>query len=262
MAPHRLGIVDWGIGGLGLLGLLDDRLPSLDVSYWSDTGSVPYGLQATGALAARLRTIVDELAGQGCTEVVLACNAASTVVDRLGAAPVPVTGIIAAGIDAVDAVDAGAGAGAGAGGAEVVGVVAGRRTIRSGAYRRGLARPGRRVVSRIAQPLSAHIEAGRIDTPAFDADLHRIVEPLRGADAVVLACTHYPAATASFARALPGARLVDPADHLSGQLVQRLGPTAADGTGDRTFTTTGDPDLMRSSAAAAWGMDLPQISVS
>ena len=243
--PDRLGIVDWGIGGLGLVGLLDDQLPGLDVVYWSDTGFTPYGLVPTPALAARLRSVVEELAERGCTEVVLACNAASTVVDRLGAAPIPVAGIISSGVAAVPDDLAG-----------VVGVVGGRRTILGGHYRRALTRPGLRVVSRVAQPLSAHIEAGRIGTRAFEDDLHRIVAPLRGADAVILACTHYPAAADAFAAALPGAALIDPAAQMAAGLVARLQP----GTGERTILTTGDAEVMRTSARAAWDADLPLIT--
>ncbi len=240
----RLGIVDWGIGGLGLLGRLDASAPEVDVVYWSDTGYTPYGLVPTAALADRLRSVVAALAGHGCTEVVLACNAASTVVDRLGAAAVPVSGIIAAGVASVpDDLDG------------VVGVVGGRRTIRGGHYRRALTRPGLRVVSRVAQPLSAHIEAGRIGADAFTADLRHVVAPLRGADAVILACTHYPAAAAAFASELPGTALLDPAAQMASDLGARLQPAR----GERTILTTGDPALMRTSAHAAWGIDLPEI---
>lgn len=258
--PARLGIVDWGIGGLGVLAALDRRLPGLPVVYASDTGFTPYGLVPTAVLAARLRTLVGELAQRGCTDVVLACNAASTVVDRLGDAPVPVEGIIGHGIASVP--DALAG---------TIGVVAGRRTIASGAYRRALARPGRRVVSRVAQPLSAHIEAGRVGTPAFDADLRRIVAPLRGATAVLLACTHYPAAADHFAAALPGTELLDPAEHAASSIAVRLapllpGPARAGGRArpatdaERVVLTTGDRAAMRRSARLAWGIDLPDIA--
>jgi glutamate racemase len=245
----RLGIIDCGLGGLGLLGHLDWRVPGLDIVYWSDTGSVPYGMQRTADLAARLSVVVGELAARGCTEVVLACNAASTVVDRLGSSPVPVSGIIASGIASVPSEQRG-----------IVGVVGGRRTIRGGAYRRALARPGRSVVCRVAQPLSAHIEAGRIETDAFRADLRRIVAPLRGADVLILACTHYPAAADAFAAELPGTTLLDPAEQMAAELVARLGDRTERPTGDRTILTTGDPTLMRTSAAAAWHLDLPAIA--
>ena len=246
-ATGCLGIVDWGIGGLGLLGLLDDLAPGLPVVYWSDSGSVPYGLQRPAGLASRLHAVVADLADRGCTEVVLACNAASTVVGSLGDAPIPIEGIIEHGIAAVpDSVGG------------VVGVVGGARTIRSGRYRRGLARSGREVRSRIAQPLSAHIEGGRTHGPAFAGDLQRILAPLRGADAVVLACTHYPAAAPAFAEALPGTCLLDPAVHLASAIAARH-PGGRGGGGSRAFVTTGDPDAMRRTAAAAWAMELPPV---
>ncbi|MCU1498354.1 MAG: Glutamate racemase [Acidimicrobiales bacterium] len=257
--PARLGVIDWGIGGLGLVGLLDARLPSLPVVYWSDTGSVPYGLQRPTELAARLGVVVAALVELGCTEVVLACNAASTAVDRLARAAVPVEGIISHGVAAAqralaEAEDL-------LGSPYVVGVVGGQGTIRSGRYRRSLAAPGRSVISRVAQPLSAHIEAGRTGQPDFEADLRAIVAPLRGAAAVVLACTHYPAATASFAAALPGTVLVDPAASLADALVARHAPLLpASSPGRRTFLTTGDPRAMRHSAWLAWGHDLPDIT--
>ncbi len=178
-AEPCLGIVDWGIGGVGLLTHLDRLAPGLPVLYWSDAGVTPYGRMGADELAGRLTSVVAALARRGATEVVLACNAASTVADRLNTA-VPVEGIIGHGVASVpdDAV--------------CVAVVGGRRTIAAGHYRRGLARPGRTVVSRVAQPLSAHIEAGRTGSPRFQADLDRIIAPLRQADALVLACTHYP----------------------------------------------------------------------
>jgi glutamate racemase len=128
----------------------------------------------TDELTARLTTVVTELAARGATEVVLACNAASTVVGRLVAAPIPVEGIIGHGVASVPDEISGP-----------VGVVGGRRTIAGGHYRRGLARTGRVTLSRVAQPLSAHIEAGRAGSPQFLADLARILAPLRRVEALV-----------------------------------------------------------------------------
>ena len=253
--PSRPGMVDWGIGGIGLLRLLDEAVPALPVTYWSDSGTTPYGLQGTRELAARLRVVIGQLAERGCTEVVLACNAASTVVERLAPSPlplpVPVEGIIGHGIASVDPSVRG-----------LVGVAGGARTIHAGAYRRGLAGPGRVVRSRVAQPLSAHIETGRTGTPEFVADLAHIVGPLRGAIALVLACTHYPAALPWFADALPGTVLVDPAEHLAAALAVRH-PGAAgactSSVAERSFVTTGDAEAMRRGAALAWSIEVPDI---
>ncbi|QLL05663.1 glutamate racemase [Mycobacterium vicinigordonae] len=247
-AKPCLGIVDWGIGGVGLLNDLDRLVPGLPVLYWSDAGVTPYGRMSADELAGRLTTVVAALARRGATEVVLACNAASTVAGRLHT-PIPVEGIIAHGIASVP------------GDAARVGVVGGRRTIAAGLYRRGLDRPGRTMVCRVAQPLSAHIEAGRTGSPRFQADLARIVAPLRNVDALVLACTHYPAAARWFAAALPHSRLIDPAAQLAAAVAARYPHLRQTDPAIRRFHTTGDPDAMRRGAARAWGTVLTATAV-
>jgi len=245
-ANSCLGIVDWGIGGLGLVQALDRAAPGLPVLYWSDAGATPYGRMRVDELASRLTTVVDALAQRGATEVVLACNAASTVVERLGAAAIPVEGIIEYGLASVPEELTGH-----------VGVIGGRRTIAAGHYRRGLARRGRVVLSRVAQPLSAHIEAGRTGSPQFLTDLAKVLGPLRRVDALVLACTHYPAASKWFAAALPHALLIDPAERLATAIAERYPHTQKNSShGKRVFLTTGDPKAMRHGAARAWGTAL------
>lgn len=247
-----LGIVDWGIGGIGLVRTLDKLAPGLPVLYWSDAGATPYGRMGTDELTARLSTVVTALADRGATEVVLACNAASTVVGQLGAPPIPVEGIIDHGVASIPEDITGA-----------IGVVGGQRTIAGGHYRRGLARRGRVVLSRVAQPLSAHIEAGRTGSPEFLADLASIIAPLRGVDALVLACTHYPAARRWFAAALPNTLLVDPAERLATAIAARYPQTQhTAGLGARVYLTTGDPEAMRLGAARAWDTAVTATAVS
>ncbi|WP_163645861.1 glutamate racemase [Mycobacterium conspicuum] len=246
-----LGVIDWGIGGLGLVQALDHAAPGLPVLYWSDAGATPYGRMRVDELTGRLSAVVDALAARGATEVVLACNAASTVVGRLGAAAIPVEGIIEYGVASVPEELTGR-----------VGVVGGRRTIAAGHYRRGLARRGRVVLSRVAQPLSAHIEAGRTGSSQFRKDLAHILAPLRRVDALVLACTHYPAARDWFAAALPHAVLIDPAERLASAIAERH-PHARGSArlSSRVFLTTGDPGAMRRGALRAWGTTLTAKSV-
>lgn len=240
-----LGIVDWGIGGIGLVRELDRVAPGLPVLYWSDAGAMPYGRMRSADLTARLDDVVSELARRGATEVVLACNAASTVAPRLSQASAPVEGIIGHGLASVPDHVRGP-----------VGVVGGRRTIASGCYRRGLARPGREVLCRVAQPLSAHIEAGRTGSPGFVADLRRIVAPLQGAQAVVLACTHYPAVSDWFADALPNTTLIDPVQRLAAAIAARHPAAQAGPLAQRAYLTSGDTEAMRRGAALAWGVEL------
>lgn len=240
-----LAIVDWGIGGLGVRRALRALAPSRSVLYVSDAGAPPYGTLAPAALRARLDWIASAVKAEGASLLVVACNAASTV---LGAPlALPSVGVIEPALALVAE-----------GGYRSVGVVGGRRTIRSGVYRRRLAARGIAVRQRVAQPLSARIEAGHPSGEDTDALVARIVRPLAGVDALLLACTHYPAARASFARASPGTPLLDPAEAVARAALLSLGEQAERREEDR-FATTGDPDAMRTAAARAFGVAIGSI---
>jgi hypothetical protein len=107
-------------------------------------------------------------------------------------------------------------------------VIGGRGTVRSGVYGRALRAEGLTMLQRVAQPLSALVEAGVVDGPAVDAAIAPTVAPLRGCAAVLLGCTHYPALREPLQRALPGVRLLDPAPRLVADVLADLGTLAFD----------------------------------
>lgn len=241
----KLGVLDWGIGGIDFLKGARARHPDVPTVYWSDSGATPYGKLARDALAMRVAAVANALRDRGVTHLVIACNAASTVIGHpaLAAVDLPICGVIAPAIAATIATPA-----------RSVGVIGGRRTIRSGLYRRALVAAGRRVQQRVAQPLSALVERGELDSPTLHAELARILAPLARVDALVLACTHYTALLAPIRRLLPDATMIDPAaatlEHLA-----RSWPLAGPGGSDM-FLTTGDPQAMRDAAALAFGVSL------
>jgi glutamate racemase len=239
-----LGVLDWGIGGLGFVAELWARAPGTPVVYLSDSGATPYGRLSRSALTARVQLAVNTLVARGAGRVVIACNAASSVADALRA-PVPIASIVAAAAAAVPADLGGA-----------LWVLGGARTVRSGIYQRRLARPGRRVHGRIAQPLSAHVEAGEGASAACAADLARVLAPVRDGDALLLACTHYPALAPQLRRLRPGSALFDPAARLAEQVLSALATVER---GPSTFATTGDPAAMTRAAKAAWGLTLTGV---
>jgi len=242
----RLAIVDWGIGGVGIFRALRLRTASVPVLYLSDSGFTPYGLLGREALACRLARIVRHLSQSGASSVVVACNAASTVIDAAivrESCGIPVTGVIAPAVAQVPAQFRG-----------VLGVLGGARTIRSGIYRRALAGEGRRIVQRVAQPLSGHVEAGTTSSPRCAVDLDRILAPLVRAKAVLLACTHYPALAASIRARVPEATLIDPADAVVEEALASL--PLPQRRAEDVIVTTGDPTRTRRAAQQAWGVDL------
>jgi glutamate racemase len=237
----RLGVVDWGIGGLATWQRLRAAMPQVDLVYFSDAGFTPYGKVPETLLHARLAAVVTAL---GVDAVVIACNAASTVLDHpLGC---DALGIIQPGIRLALAGDA-----------TVIGVLGGDRTIAARLHRRALEHAGRTIIAVSGQPLSAHVEAGRLSGPLLAADLAPRVAALAPAQATLLACTHYPALLPALKAALPHMQWLDPVEQLVVDALVRWPDTQ--GQGADTFLTSGDPDAMRQAAMLVFGVRLGVI---
>src|SRR5216117_1335820 len=91
---HYLGIVDWGIGGVGISKLAKSRIGNVPILYFSDTGATPYGRMSRHGLVSRLNAVIVFLRSRGVTHLVLACNAASTVIPSLNIAGLRVKGVV------------------------------------------------------------------------------------------------------------------------------------------------------------------------
>ncbi|HZL19032.1 MAG TPA: aspartate/glutamate racemase family protein [Polyangia bacterium] len=266
-----IAILDWGIGGMGFFKLLRARHPEAPVIYFSDTGAQPYGKLPTSALLRRVHQVAATLRELGAHRLVIACNAASTVLPRLGVpgtsgvlstavGTIEVAGIIDHAVRLVRRTDPR--------GVQSVGVIGGRRTIRSGIYQRALGGGRRIVIQRIAQPLSARVEAGELASPRLERELAEILRPLAKVDALVLACTHYAALAARFTAHLPHARLIDPApalaDWVAARWLRPTAPTPVPTVASRPrvanlFLTTGDPRAMRTAAFRAFNVRIGRI---
>ena len=241
-----LGILDWGIGGLGFYQLFRARFPRSRVVYWSDSGTAPYGKQAPAELTARIDVVARAMAARGVTHLALACHAASSVLHRLPqnrSGRPEITGIIEPGVNAICALRR----------PGFVGVMGGRRTILSGVYRRMLA--GLTVRQRIAQPLSAYVEAGDLDSAALRRDLTAIMSPIQKVDTLLLACTHYPALAPAIQIHAPQSTIVDPAAAML-RWIERSWPLGQWNEGADAFITTGDPKAMRRAASMAFGVKI------
>lgn len=237
---ERIGILDWGIGAVGIRKLLAGR-SSVPVVYLSDTGVTPYGKMRHPELISRLVRVFDFFAERGITNVVVGCNAASTALPFIDSAA-KVIGMIEPAADLVVRQHP-----------ERLGLIGGRRTVLSGAYRKAFRERGIRVEQRIAQPLSALIEAGDLGE-SLRNESRRILSPLRNCSHILLACTHYPAA-ADVLRQFVSERtvLLDPAPAVVDEILKwNIEPSnSAD-----EFLTTGDPRNMMTAAKKAFGYDI------
>lgn len=242
---NKLGIIDWGIGGVSIYKLLRERGERCSVAYFSDTGVTPYGKMARRELASRLDQVIEFLRRNGVTHIVIGCNAASTAIGDLSDHGVPILGVIEPAVALTAKLRP-----------ERLGLIGGRRTVLSGIYRRAFRDLGIAVTQRIAQPLSGLIESGDTGSEALIAEAARIVGPLRRSSHILLACTHYPAIAEVLSGLVsPQTKLIDPADELA-KLVSRWHLTQG---GVEVFYCSGDAAAMRSAAEAAFGIRLENV---
>ena len=239
-ALPRVVVMDWGIGGVDTLQRLQARVGA-EWLYLSDSGQPPYGLLDDAALQARIRAVAATFAPD---LLVVACNAASAaLVPNLCACRL--VGVIEPG-RALTLLQTAPG--------DLVGLLGGRRTIEAGLHARALEAAGRRTRGLVAQPLSAHVEAGRLAGPELDADLLPLEAALADCDAVLLACTHYPALLPRLAELLPAMRWLDPVEELVEQLATGL-PSLGEDDFRRPprMMTTGDAQASELAAKLAFG---------
>jgi len=239
---QKLGILDWGIGGLSVYRLVKEKLGAGGVIYFSDTGATPYGKMSRGALVERLNAVIEFLKSKGVTHLVIGCNAASTAIPFLDRAGLTIEGVIESAVEMTAKLAP-----------EKLAVIGGRRTILSGIYRRKFAAEGIPTRQRIAQPLSGLIESGDVSSPELRAASRKILAPVKNASHVLLACTHYPAIIPVL-KDFVSARTIflNPA----GALVEKIAAWDLSKTGADCFYTTGGPEEMKTAARNAFGVKI------
>jgi glutamate racemase len=200
-------------------------------------------------LEARLRRAIAFLRARGATRILLACNAASTVLPRLSDLE-NVSGVITPTLALITKNK----------NAKRLVVIGGRRTILSRVYATALRERGFDVVQKIAQPLSGMIERGEQDSPRFASAVANILRGVTHYNALILACTHYPAAFPIFERQFPGA-VVDPLQAIASAV--QIAPASRATKSSRKqdgFFTTGDARAMKHAAVSAWGNAFAKMS--
>jgi glutamate racemase len=238
----KLGIIDWGIGGVSIYQLIKEKLGDVPVTYFSDTGVTPYGKMSHRELVARLDVVIEYLKRRRVTHIAIGCNAASTAIDDLANHGIPVRGVIEPAIRLTAKINP-----------SKLGLIGGRRTVVSGVYRRGLRERGIDVCQRIAQPLSGLIESGDTSSETLQTAAKQILSPLRDSSHILLACTHYPAITTILRQYVSTrTRFIDPVTEMV-KIVRRW--NIGHGDGDE-FITSGDVAAMKRAAKNAFGVKI------
>jgi glutamate racemase len=251
VAVGAIGVFDSGVGGLSVLKHIRALLPSRDLSYVADSGHVPYGDKTAEYIRERSAALTEFLIAQGAAAVVIACNtatAAAAVALRERFA-IPIIGMEPAVKPAVAATRS-----------RVVGVLATVGTLESARFAALLEQYAGdvEIVTQACPGLVEQIEAGELDTPATRTLVERYTRPLlaRGADTLVLGCTHFPfVAPLIAAVAGPDVRLIDTGEAVARQVVRRLAgaPEPPRRAATERFWTTGDVGVARLIVPQLWG---------
>jgi len=253
-----IGVYDSGFGGLTVLRHLVDALPARDYLYLGDSGRAPYGGRDAGTLLDFAEQCVEHLFDAGCRLVVVACHTVSCVALRhlqqryCG----PGSGRRVLGVT-IPAAEAAVRAARGR-----IGVLATQRTVASGTVVAELAKLGRHdVVQRAAPLLAPLVEEGWEATDIARAACARYLADLRGCEAIILGCTHYPLLRAAL-EAATDARLLDPGPTVAAGLADWLARHPGfdeEGGGRVAVHCTGDVAAFRAHGARFFGAPLPDV---
>lgn len=185
LAP--IGVFDSGLGGLSVLAHLRAALPAEDFLYVADSAYAPYGMRSAEAIRARTFRIADFLVERGAKLLVVACNTATAaaVADLRQRHSLPVVAMEPGIKPAAELTRSG-----------VIGVLATAGTLESARFFSLVSRyaGSADVITQPCPGLVERIESGDLDGAVTERLLRGYLEPLlaRGADAIVLGCTHYP----------------------------------------------------------------------
>ena len=253
MSAHQpIGVFDSGVGGLTVLREIRQRLPHEDLLYVADSAHAPYGDKPMEVIEARALAITEWLLERGAKAIVVACNTATGAAARLlrSRYAVPLVAMEPAVKPAVERTRSG-----------VVGVLATRQTLASHnfAILMGRVGQGAEVVLQPCPGLVECVEAGDLDGARIRDLLAEYLRPLlaRGADTLVLGCTHYPYLT-PLIREIGGEDLevLDSGAAVARQVERRLREAGLLATqarvGRELFWTSGNPDALQGVMSRLW----------
>ena len=217
MDSRPVGIFDSGVGGLSVLRHFRRLSPQERVIYFADTAWFPYGPRPAAEVRKRSFAITDRLIAAGCKLIVVACNTASAaaIADLRQAWEIPFVGMVPGVKPASAASKSG----------RVV-ILATDGTFDGDLYARVVDEFGRGVAIETVPGtgLAELVERGEAGTAgARKAVREALARPIaKGADTVVLGCTHYHFLVEDIEAEFPGLTLIDTSEPVARRAIQLL----------------------------------------
>lgn len=213
-----IGVFDSGSGGLSVWGELILLKPQERYLYISDAAFCPYGPKDPKEIIARSISISNFLIKNGANIIVIACNTATAAaVETLRKKfDIPFVGMEPAVKPAAINTKTG-----------VIGVLATKGTFKGNLYLNTSQRYAHdiKVIETVGEGLVEIVEQGRQNTPEAEQLVRSYIEPMieKGADTVVLGCTHYPFLTPVIEKVAQGrVKIINPAPAVAKRAAELL----------------------------------------
>lgn len=209
MNNRSIGLIDSGVGGFTVLKVLQDNFPDEDIIYYGDSKNMPYGEKSNEEIIELVNQDIKFLEDQGVKIIVLACNTASSLIDRLES-KVKLFSIIEAGCEAVlDSQSSGP-----------VGLIATRATVNNKAYDKMIPAYSQELefisygTPTLAQVINNNLNEINLLKKNITLAIEPILErfPIKN---LLLGCTHYPIVSETIRELYPHIWLIDPAQKMS-----------------------------------------------
>jgi glutamate racemase len=233
--PPAVGVFDSGFGGLTVLRELRTRLPAADYLYFGDTAHLPYGAKSVRTVAKYAIASARFLEERGIELLVVACNTATALAldDIRAAVKVPVVGVVEPGAERAAQISK----------SRRVAVIATEATVASHAYHRALQNLGLDATEKACPLFVPLVEEGWVEHPVTERVAHIYIDEVfrdgaRGADVLLLGCTHYPLIRPLLRRVVPEhVEIVDSAESTAACVTAQLGTSGGSAGSLRCYAT-------------------------
>lgn len=199
-----IGIFDSGVGGLSVFREIYKRLPHESYIYFSDNAHCPYGEKTKEYIIERAKYITEKLVKEGADVIVVACNTATSAAiatlrelysDKASERLKEISNGRLDNIQFIGMEPAVKPAALGSK-TKIIGVLATAGTLKGSKYLniKDAYSDNVTILEHVGQGFVELVESGELDGADAYATVRQSVEPLldKGADSIVLGCTHYP----------------------------------------------------------------------
>ena len=247
-----IGVFDSGLGGLGVLREMIPDFAAEHVVYAADRASAPYGTRTLEEVRALTHLHAHALIDEGATTIVLACNTASAAALSSLRDEMPTTRFV--GMEpAIKPAAAASRSG-------IVGVLATAATFQGKLFESLLDKYAEEVavLTRAAPEWVEIVESGRLGGEGVVDQVRAHTSPLvrRGADTLVLGCTHFTFLVDAIRDAVgPEVTIIDPAHAVARQA--RLVHPRGEGVGSLRAMVSGDAAQFARLSKTVAGISFP-----